>query len=175
MELSEYLLIGRVLRPQGIRGLVKVMPETDDPERYYDLERVFIRRNGAYAPVSVSNVQVRSDGVYLSLDDAEDRNTAEKQRGWELFIDRAHAVELGEDENFICDLIGCTVYDGKGREIGRVTDVLQPGANDVYVIKTPEGELLAPALKKVFPEVNVKEGRITADETLLSQVSVMSE
>ena len=170
--LSEYLLIGQVLRPQGIKGLVKVRADTDDPERYLELESVFVKHGEAYTEVPVEEISVREDGVFLRLNKASDRNEAEKQRNLMLYVDRAHAVELGEDETFICDLIGCKVIDLKGNELGTVKDVLQPGGNDVYVIKTPKGEMLLPALKHVIPAVDVKNGIMTVDEKRLPEVAV---
>ncbi len=170
--LSEYLLIGQVLRPQGIRGQVKVRPDTDDPGRFEDLETVYLRKGEAYEAVTVDEVSVREDGVYLRLANARSRDEAEKQRNWMLYVDRAHAVKLNEDETFICDLIGCKAVDTQGNELGKVTDVLQPGGNDVYVIKTPKGEMLLPALKFVIPAVDVKKGEITVDEARLPEVAV---
>ena len=170
--LSEYLLIGEVLRPQGVKGQVKVRPDTDDPERFLDLESVFVKQGEAYTEMPVDEVSVREDGVYLRLNGIQDRDAAEKQRNLMLYVDRAHAVELGEDETFICDLIGCKAVDTQGREIGVVQDVLQPGGNDVYVIKTPKGEMLLPALKHVIPAVDVKGGTMTVDEKRLPEVAV---
>ena len=170
--LTEYLLIGEVLRPQGVKGLVKVRPDTDDPERFYELNQVYLKSGEEYSPIPVADVSVREDGVYLRLNDIQDRNEAEKQRGWLLYIDRAHARKLRENETFICDLIGCRVMDSKGTELGKVTDVLQPGGNDVYVIKTPRGEMLLPALKHVIPSVDVEKGIITVDEKRLPEVAV---
>ncbi len=170
--LSAYILIGQVLRPQGIKGLVKVRPDTDDPERFLDLEAVFVKQDGAYTKMPVEEVSVREDGVYLRLNGVSSRDAAEKQRNWMLYVDRAHAVELSEDETFICDLIGCRVVDTQGRELGQVKDVLQPGGNDVYVIKTPKGEMLLPALKFVIPTVDVEKGEILVDESRLPEVAV---
>ena len=170
--LSEFLLIGQVLRPQGIKGQVKVRPDTDDPERFLDLETVYLKKGDAYEPVSVDEVSVREDGVYLRLNGVHDRDAAEKQRNLMLYVDRAHAVELGEDETFICDLIGCKVIDLQGNELGTVKDVLQPGGNDVYVIKTTKGAMLLPALKHVIPTVDVKNGTMTVDEKRLPEVAV---
>ena len=172
--LSEYLLIGQVLRPQGIRGQVKVRPDTDDPGRFEELEFVYLKKDNEYVRAAVEDVSVRDDGVYLRLDGAKDRDEAEKQRGLMLYVDRAHAVQLSEDETFICDLIGCQAVDTKGNELGKVTDVLQPGGNDVYVIKTPKGEMLLPALKHVIPTVDVKNGAIVVDESRLPEVAVCS-
>ncbi|MDO5326227.1 MAG: ribosome maturation factor RimM [Clostridia bacterium] len=170
--LSEYLLVGQVLRPQGIKGQVKVRPDTDDPGRFEELEFVYVKKGEAYERVSVDEVSVRDNEVYLRLNGAQTRDEAEKQRNWMLYVDRAHAVELGENETFICDLIGCKAVDTQGNELGKVTDVLQPGGNDVYVIKTPKGEMLLPALKHVIPTVNVEKGIIIIDEKRLPEVAV---
>ena len=173
--LSEYLLIGQVLRPQGIKGLVKVRPDTDDPERFLDLESVFVKQGEAYAEMPVDEVSVREDGVYLRLNGVQDRDAAEKQRGLMLYVDRAHAVELGEDETFICDLIGCKVVDLQGNEIGTVKDVLQPGGNDVYVFKGPLGEVLVPALKSVVQAVDLQRGEMRLDGRRLDEVAVFED
>lgn len=172
--LSEYLLIGEVLRPQGVKGQVKVRPDTDDPERFLDLNQVFLKQSDGYTAAPVADVSVRDDGVYLRLQNAQTRDEAEKQRGWMLYIDREHARPLAENETFICDLIGCKAVDTQGREIGVVQDVLQPGGNDVYVIKTPKGEMLLPALKHVVPVIDVKNGIMTVDEARLPEVAVCS-
>ena len=172
--LSEFLLIGEVLRPQGVKGQVKVRPDTDDPARFQDIDQVYLKKGEQYTAVPIADVSVRDDGVYLRLQGAQSRDEAEKQRGWMLYIDRAHARELAENETFICDLIGCRAIDLQGREIGRVTDVLQPGGNDVYVIKTPKGEMLLPALKHVVPSIDVQQGVMTVDEKRLPEVAVCS-
>lgn len=172
--LNPYLLIGEVLRPQGIKGLVKVRPDTDDPNRFLSLSHVFVQGKDGYLETPVEDVSVREDGVYLRLSGAQDRNAAEKQRGTMLYIDRANARPLDEDETFICDLIGCAVVDSRGNTLGKVTDVLQPGGNDVYVIQTPRGEMLLPALKFVIPQVDAANGTVTVDETRLKEVAVCS-
>lgn len=173
--LSAYLLIGQVLRPQGVRGQVRVRPDTDDPGRFDELEYVYIQeKNGVYAQISVDEVSVREDAVYLRLNGATTREEAEAQRNWMLYVDRAHARELAENETFICDLIGCKAVDTQGNELGMVMDVLQPGGNDVYVIKTPRGEMLLPALMHVVPQVDTENGIIVINEQRLSEVAVCS-
>ena len=172
--LSKYLLIGEVLRPQGIKGQVKVRPFTDDPERFLDLSEVYVKAGESYTAMPIADVSVREDGVYLRLNNIQDRDAAEKQRGLALYVDRAHARLLQENETFICDLIGCKALNSKGEELGAITDVLQPGGNDVYVIKTPKGEMLLPALKHVIPTVDVEKGIIIVDEARLPEVAVCS-
>ncbi len=171
--LSEYILIGQVLRPQGVDGLVKVRPDTDDPDRFLDLSSAFIQEGKEYRAIQVEDAAVRQDGfVYLRLDNAQKRNEAEKQRGWMLYVDRAHARKLNENEYFICDLIGCRAYDTKGNEIGKLVDVMQPGANDVYVFKTARGEMLLPALKQVVLETDVAAQRMVLNDSRLHEFAV---
>ena len=157
---SEYLSIGEVLKPQGIQGQVKVRPDTDDPDRFTLLETVYILKNEQYTPIKIENISVRADGfVYCNLDGASTREKAESQRGIELFVDRAHAVSLPEGAYFISDLLGCSVCTQAGEKIGIIKDVLQPGANDVYVVKTPSGsELLLPVipLKSLYTAAMVR-------------------
>ena len=159
--LSTHLLIGEVLKPQGIRGEVKVRPITCDPERFYDLEQVFLEKNGRYEPVKVLSARVDKSGAYLLLEGVADRNEAEKMRGTLLYVDREHAVQLPEDAEFICDLIGCQAVDTEGRIWGELKDVLQPGGCDVYVFRREDGrELMIPALKKVVLQVRPSERHI---------------
>ena len=172
LMLSEYLMIGEVLRPQGVKGLVKVRPDTDDPYRFEDLEYAYVKKENSYEQISIEDVSVRDDGVYLRINGVQDRNEAEKQRGMMLYVDRAHARELAEGETFICDLIGCKAVDFDGNELGVVKDVLQPGGNDVYVIKTPKGEMLLPAVRHVVPEIDVEKGIMMVDAKRLPEVAV---
>ena len=174
---SEYLLIGEVLRPQGVRGQVKVRPDTDDPARFLKLDTVYLKAGDQYMPVVISDAESRADGfVYCVLDHALDRDQAEKQRGWLLYVDRAHAVELEEGQYFISDLLECQVRDQKGNILGTIEDVLQPGANDVYQIKCPDKRrMYLPVLPFVIKAVNVREGYIVVDEEKLPEVAVFED
>ena len=174
---SEYLMIGEVLRPQGVRGQVKVRPDTDDPARFLALEQVYLKTENGFVPCPISQTEVRADGfVYCVLADAADRNAAEAQRGWMLYIDRAHAVPLGEGQYFISDLIGCAVQDRQGNTLGAVRDVLQPGANDVYEIALAGGgTMYLPVLPFVILHVDVRAGVITVDESRLPEVAVRED
>ena len=173
--LSTHLMIGEITKPQGIRDEVKVRPATNDPARFYDLDHVFLKRGEAYVERRISVSRVDGDAVYMTFEGVTDRDAAEALRGEFLYIDRAHAVQLPEDANFICDLIGCRGVDTNGRDLGEMTDVLQPGGNDVYVFNGPLGEVLVPALKSVVSEVDVAEKRIVFDAKRLDEVAVFDE
>ncbi len=176
--LSKYLLIGTVLKPQGIHGQVKIKPLTDSAQRFLALKEVLVSKNeGAEkVPERIEGISVREDFVYAHLAASSSRNEAEAQRGWMLYVRREDAVELDEDQNFIADLIGCRVLDSKGNELGKLKEVLQPGANDVYVIALHQGgTMLLPALKRVIPSVDAEQGIITVDETILDEVAVIED
>ena len=171
----EYITVGTAVNAHGIRGEVKVRPATCDPDRFYDMDHVFFKRGDAYVEQKIHVNRVEPDAVYMTFDGVNDRTQAEKLRGEFLYIDREHSVELPENANFICDLIGCEGSDTNGRKLGKLVDVMQPGGNDVYVFNGPLGEVLVPALKSVVHEVCVEEKRIVFDAVRLNEVAVFNE
>lgn len=173
--MNEYLLIGEVLKPQGVRGDVKVRPITCDIFRFEDLEEVYFCKNDAYEKIGVSLVRMDEDAVYLHFDGIDDRNAAETIRGFFLYVDREHAVELDEDENFIVDLIGLKGIDDEGNEYGKLVDVMQPGGNDVYVFRDRRREVLVPALKTAILKVDLIERTMLMSAKRLREVAVFDE
>lgn len=172
----EYLQIGEIVRPQGIRGEVKLRAMSSDEGRYAQLESVYLLVKGEYVLHRVLKGRCAGGFAVLQLEDVKDRNTAETLRGVGVFVDRAHAIELDEDENFVVDLIGLDAVDTQGRAIGRLTDVLTPNSIcDVYVFDTPRGEMMIPALKRVVAEVNLDEKKIVLDENVLPEVAVWED
>lgn len=167
-----YLLLGEIVKPQGIRGEVKVRHYTDDPARFLDLETVYRREGESWIPVKVLSARLQQEDVFLKLEGTEDRNAAETLRGVQLWVDRAHAVPLSEDRVFIADLLGAKAFDTAGKEIGTLTDVLSPATVDVYVFDVPGGTLMVPALKEVILETDVENGRIVLDEKKLEEVAL---
>ena len=173
--LSTHLMIGEITKPQGVRGEVKARPCTCDPERFEGLETVYIEKDGGYAPLRIAVNRIGDDAVFMNVEGVNDRDAAEKLRDTRLFIDRAHAVALDEDTNFLTDLYGLHGLTDDGRDLGKLTDVMQPGGNDVYVFKGSLGEVLVPALKSVVVEVDVAEKRILFDAKRLNEVAVFDE
>ncbi len=173
--LSPYLLIGEVLKPQGLNGQVKIKPLTDDPKRFLSLDHVYFLENGEYKRVDADLPAARGEFAFLRIGDARDRDGAEMQRGKQIYIDRDNAAELNDDANFIEDLIGCAVVGLDGVKIGALKDILQPGANDVYVISTDRGEMLLPALKMVVPSVDAEQRTITVDQEKLPAFAVWQD
>ena len=173
--LSEYLMIGEITKPQGVRGEVKVRPCTCDVARFEGLETVYTERDGAYTPMRITVNRLGDDAVFMSVAGVTDRDAAETLRGAKLYIDRAHAVALDEDTNFLTDLYGLRGVVNDGRDLGKLTDVMQPGGNDVYVFEGPLGEVLVPALKCVVLKVDLQKGEMTLDGRRLDEVAVFDE
>ena len=173
--LSEYLMIGEITKPQGVRGEVKVRPCTCDAERFEGLETVYVEKEGGYAPLNMRVNRLGADAVFMNVEGVSDRDAAEKLRGTLLYIDRAHAVQLDEDTNFITDLYGLRGVVDDGRDLGKLTDVMQPGGNDVYVFQGPLGEVLVPALKSVVLKVDLAAGEMRLNGRRLDEVAVFDE
>ena len=169
---QDYIMIGEIVKPQGVRGEVKLRPITSDIERFDGLTDAFFRHGDEYVPVTLSVKRITPEGVYMVVNGAIDRNKAEKQRGEFLYVRREDAIELGDDENLIVELIGLKGIDDEGNELGTITDVLQPGGNDVYVFASTRGEILVPALKKVVLKVDIDAGTMLLSKEVLSQVAV---
>lgn len=157
----KHLQIGKIVNTHGVRGDVKVIPLTDDPKRFDDLEWVFIEKNSVLEKHYVKDVKYTKGFVLLKLSDIDTVEAAEQLRDCFVLVDRENAVKLPEDTYFICDIIGSAVYDENGDKLGELTDVLKTGSNDVYVVKRDSGkELLLPALKSVVTSVSIENKRI---------------
>lgn len=170
---SNYLRVGQIARPHGVRGDVRVNALTDDAARFRVLKDAFLEQGGTYASITVSNVRLLPDAVILHLSGTDTPEQAERLRNAFLCVDRAHAVSLPEGAYFVADLIGCQTFDTNGVSYGKLTDVLETGANDVYEIAN--GKLLVPALKRVLSSVDTENGRIVFDAETLAEVGCFAD
>ncbi|MCR5499099.1 MAG: ribosome maturation factor RimM [Acetatifactor sp.] len=153
--------VGVITSPHGVIGEVNVFPTTDDPKRFRRLKEVILVQGKNEKTVEIESVKFFKNMVILKLAGYDDRDAVEKLRQCSLFVPREKAVRLKEDEYFIADLMGLKVLDGDAvdAELGTLEDVMETGANDVYVIRLLDGrELLLPAIKQCILEVNVEKG-----------------
>lgn len=159
--MEDLLQVGVITTTHGVRGEVKVFPTTDDPARFKKLKNVILDTGKDRRELEITGVKFFKNMVILKFKGLDNMNDVEHFRQAKLLVTRENAVELGEDEYFIADLIGLTAVSDEGEELGTVTDVLQTGANDVYVIsKQGEADLLVPAIHDCVKEVAVGEGKI---------------
>ncbi|HRX58472.1 MAG TPA: ribosome maturation factor RimM [Eubacteriales bacterium] len=170
---NKYLRAGQIVRPHGVTGDVKIVPLTDDPARFRALKNAYLEQAGAITPVLLGNVRFQPGAVLLHIEGYDTPEQAASLKNAYLCVDRAHAVKLEEGTYFVADLIGCETFDTRGRAFGKVTDVLETGANDVYEIE--HGKLLVPALKRVLSEVDVENARITFDADVLGEVGCFAD
>ncbi len=161
MEKNDRLRVGVITSPHGVHGEVNVFPTTDDPKRFLDLKKIYLDTKKELIECEIKSVKFFKNMVILSFNGMDDRNDIEKYRQCDLLIDREDAMELGEDEYFICDLIGLDIIDEDGKKIGVLKDVMTSAANDVYVVeKNDDEELLIPALRDCILDTNLEEGYI---------------
>lgn len=156
----EYLEIGIVANTHGVKGELKVMPLTDDPARYNKLKKVFIEIKNIRTEYEILNIRFYKQFVLMTLKGIDDINKAMLLKGARVVIHRKDAVKLPEDTYFICDILGCGVYEGE-KFLGEVYDVISTGSNDVYAVRDKEGkEILIPAIGHVINNIDVGDRRI---------------
>lgn len=153
------LIIGEIVAAQGLRGDVRMRILTHFPERIQNLKHVFL--GDEPQPRRLRAAQLRGNVAILSLEGVTSRELAEELRGLPVRIALDQAAQLPEDEYYYFQLVGLPVYDEAGTVLGRLEEILETGANDVYVIRGgPGGELLLPAIKSVILRIDLEEGRI---------------
>ena len=154
--MEDLLQVGVITTTHGIRGEVKVYPTTDDVHRFEELESVLLDTGKEYRELKIKSVKYFKQYAILKFKGIDNINDIEKYKGKSLFVTRENAQPLGEDEYYIADLIGMEVYLEDGSHFGTLKDVMETGANDVYIIKTEEGkEVLIPAIYECILDVNV--------------------
>ena len=159
--MEQLLQVGVITQTHGVHGEVKVFPTTDDPERFLDLEYVFLDTGREKKKLAIQSVKFFKQFVILKFKGINNINDIEKYKRCALLVDRENAVELEEDEYFIADMIGMEVLTEDGEIFGTLKDVIETGANDVYIINSKQhGEVLVPAIKECILDVNVKEGKM---------------
>jgi len=157
----EYLSIGQIVNTHGIKGEIKVFPLTADITRFNKLKEVYVEEKSELKKYSVASVKYFKNTVIMKLEGIDSINDAEKLKELYLKVGRWDAVPLPQDTFFICDIVDSEVYDIELGLIGKLTNVLQTGSNDVYVVTQDKKEILIPALKTVVKEIDLKNKKIT--------------
>ena len=157
--------VGVITTTHGVRGEVKVFPTTDDPGRFEKLKNLTLRTPSGDILLQTEKVRYFKQYVILKFKGIDNINDIEKYKGMPLFVDREHASPLSADEYYIPDLMGCRVYavdeDGRREEFGVLRDVMETGANDVYIVDSiRHGEVLLPAIHDCIKHVDVENGEI---------------
>ena len=159
--MEDMLRVGVFANTHGVRGEIKVFPTTDDAQRFKKLKKVYLDTGKEKMELEITSVRFFKNLVILKFKGIDNINDIEKYKGKDLLVTREQAVPLEEDEYFIYDIIGAKVVTEDGKDFGELKEVLQTGANDVYVIENKEGkEYLFPAIKECVLNVDVKAGKV---------------
>lgn len=160
--MDKMLQVGVISSTHGIRGEVKVFPTTDDVNRFKKLKEVHLDTGKEMILLHPESVKFFKQFVILKFKEFNSINDVEAYKGKSLLVDRENAVRLRKGEFFIADLIGLKVVTEDGNSFGVMTDVMQTGANDVYVVKRDTGEeVFLPAIKECIKEIDIENGQIT--------------
>ena len=156
--MNNILQVGAVTSTHGLVGEVKVFPTTDDPKRFKKLKQVLLDTGKDMLPLEVEHVKFFKNMVILKFKGYDRIEDIMGFKGKNLYVTRENAVKLQKDEYFIADMIGMRVFSTEGEELGTLTDVLQTGANDVYVVEQ-EGaqQLLLPAIKDCIRDIDMEQ------------------
>lgn len=158
--MEDLLQVGAITTTHGVRGEVKVFPTTDDPKRFKKLKHVLMdagKKQQELQEMEITQVKFFKNLVILKFKGYDNINDVEGFRGRPLYVTRDQAVTCEEDEYFIADLLGLSVVSEEGEALGTITDVLQTGANDVYVVSQPgQKDLLLPAIMDCILEVDME-------------------
>ena len=159
--MKKNLRIGQIVNTHGIKGGLKVLPLTDYPERFEEIEWVYIE--GQPEKYYLKKVQYQNSTVLITLKGYEDINLVERFKGKYLLIDSSQRRELPEDTYYIADLIGLKAYTVAGEYLGEVSEVLQAGSSEVYVIEDQGKKIMIPAVKEFVPVIDMKERKMLID------------
>lgn len=181
-NIDDMLRVGVISSTHGIKGEVKVYPTTDEPKRFSELKKVYLDyckqgikgvKERKCIELEISNARYFKQFVILKFKGIDNINDVEEYKGMDIYVTREDALPLEEGEYYICDLIGLKVMDDTDKEVGILKDVLQTGANDVYVVQANDNfgskELLLPVIDECILDVNLdkKEVKVHIMEGLL--------
>ncbi len=165
MNKNEMLRVGVISNTHGIHGEVKVYPTTEDLNRFDSLKQVFLDNGKELKELEVDGVKYFKGMAILKFKGIDNINDVERWKQCDLLVTRENAIPLNEGEYYIYDIIGLPVFSDSDAEnsIGTLTEVLQTGANDVYVVKnkSKDKEILVPAIKDCEIKISLEEKKIT--------------
>ena len=160
-QMEQFLQVGVITSTHGLKGEVKVFPTTDDPMRFKQLKEVILDGRRERLNLTVEGVKFFKQFVILKFKGIDHINDVEAYLKCPLLVTRENAVPLEEGEYFIADLIGLKVVTDAGEDFGVLTDVLQTGANDVYVAEHQGQEVLLPVTRECVLDVDIEGGTVT--------------
>lgn len=155
----EFLIVGHIIAPWGIRGEVKVEVVTDFPERFAPRRQVYLNRR----PLEIENCRPHKQHLLVKLATIDSVEAAEKLRGQDLTIPGSELHPLPEGQYYTFQLIGLKIVTTEDETLGRVTDIMTTPSNDIYIVEGKRGEILIPAIEDVVKSIDLKKGKIVIE------------
>lgn len=161
--MEDFFRVGVIANTHGVKGEVKIFPTTDEPERFKKIKKVILDAKREKIDLEIQSVRFFKNLVIVKFKGIDDINDIEKYKGCDLLVTRENATPLNEGEYYIADLIDMTVIDDSGNELGVLFDVMQTGANDVFVVRlnNSEKELLLPNIPSCVLNVDMDNRIVT--------------
>ncbi|MBM7644334.1 16S rRNA processing protein RimM [Scopulibacillus daqui] len=162
--MTEWLYVGKIVNTHGIRGEVRVISDTDFPEeRFAPGTTLYISRyKGAqYEPIIVEGYRKHKQFILLKIEGLDNINDVEPLKGSHLYVSKEQLAPLEENAFYYHEIIGCRVFADNGEELGVIKEILSPGANDVWVVKTNGKDILLPYIEDVVKAVDVENKKVT--------------
>ena len=161
--MDDLFRVGVIANTHGVRGEVKVFPTTDAPERFKVIKTVILDAKREKITLEIQSAKFFKNLVIVKFKGIDNINDIEKYKGCDLYVTRENATPLNEGEYYIADLIDMLVVDEEGNELGILDDVLQTGANDVFVVKLMESgkELFFPNIPSCVLNVDLDDRKVT--------------
>ena len=156
--------VGVIAKVFGVKGEVKLHSYSRSLEEFEELDTVLVGKSEkSVVGMTIEHVSTRGNDIYIKFQDVSDRNASESLIGHFLFVEEAKRKRLGSGEFFVDDIIGVTVFDPHKKRLGVLVDVVQYGAQDMYIVKTSSGDVMVPAVRSIVREVDVQKRAMTID------------
>ena len=155
----DFITIGRILAPWGIKGKLKVKVITDFPQRFAPSSTVYVNRQ----PMTIASTEWYKSKAIIKLNTIDNFEAAQWLRGQPVEIHQSQLYSLPEGQYYHFQLIGLEVWTTQGELLGNITEILTAESNDNYVVKGDEGEILIPAVEDVVKSIDLNKGRIVIE------------
>ena len=157
--MENILEVGQIVNSYGIKGFLKVVPFVDNNNQYKNFKTIYIEEKTGLKEFNIEEVKFSKDIILLKLEGIDDINEAEKYKNLYLKAKRKD-IKIEKGAHFIVDLIGLDVFTVEGEYLGKLAEVLKPGANDVYVVKYKKKDILLPVIPEVIKNIDIPNKRI---------------
>lgn len=158
--MESLLEVGQIVNSYGIKGFLKVVPLVDNNNQFKEFKRLYVQEKNTYKELKIEEIKFSKNLVLIKAEGIDTIEIATKFKNLYLFAKRKD-IKLEKGAHFIVDLIGLEVYTEEGKLLGKLKEVLQPGANDVYVVKNEKNEqILIPVIPDVIKNIDIENKKI---------------